>query len=230
MYYFLNKLYPTTFYSPYYEVIVSAAIGSGKSVISTVSMLCELYKVLCIVDPHDYFGIRPIGTWIVFALFSANKSLADDVNFQLVETFVNTSPWFRRKCSKVNWKSIRNQGLAEFPKNTAFVLGSSAMHIIGRAVLSACLDEGNFMKVKSEQAQESYLAIIRRMESRFLQMGGVLPGKIWLTSSPKHSTDFLSKRIAETRQTKRALIADQIPIWEIKEHLGLYSGEKFQLF
>lgn len=44
----LTKLFPTTFYSPYSEVILSLPIGSGKTTLSNISILYEIHKLLCL--------------------------------------------------------------------------------------------------------------------------------------------------------------------------------------
>jgi len=47
----LREIYPSPFYNDYNEVLVMLGIGNGKSTISNISCLYEIYKLLCLKDP-----------------------------------------------------------------------------------------------------------------------------------------------------------------------------------
>ena len=95
-----------------------------------------------------------------------------------------------------------------------------------------CLDEANFQRLKSEQAKEGYLTIKRRRESRFLGVGGMLPGKLLLMSSPKHTSDFLVDQIEAAKNSKKTLVVRDIPIWEVRKgsRKDVYCGRTFPVF
>lgn len=228
----LKTIYPTPFHSPYYEIIADMPIGSGK----TTTALCasisyEIYRLLCLRNPQNYYSILPDTTQIVFCLFSASKSLAEDVNWAVMSSVFETVPWFIKNCPITQQsRAGRMMGVA-LPKNVAVDLGSSSVHALGKAVFGGALDEANFQRVQSEQANTSYLALLRRMESRFLTAGGHIPGKLWLLSSPKYATDFLKLRIDQSRKSKKTRLIPPTPIWEIQSHkTGLYSGDTFSVY
>jgi len=95
-----------------------------------------------------------------------------------------------------------------------------------------CLDEANFQMIKSAQAYKSYVGILRRMESRFLEQKGRIPGILWLISSPEQTSDFLEKHISSSENAKRKFKVPFAPIWEIQGYRSeeLYAGETFRVF
>jgi len=190
----LTDLYPSPFYSPYFEVICNLPIGSGKSVISSSSLCYELYRMQCLKSPQKYYGIFPVDTPIVFSLFSVFRYLASDVNWGVFESYLSGSEWFVEHCMPKNGRWMnKTDYTCKMPNNIVIDLGYGAVSVLGKAVFGGSLDEANFYKTEtkkitgSDKAQEAYLSLIRRMESRFLQPDGTLPGKLWLTSSPKLS-------------------------------------------
>lgn len=44
----LKELYPIPLFSPYYEVILSACIGAGKTSCAVIGMLYDIHKLLCL--------------------------------------------------------------------------------------------------------------------------------------------------------------------------------------
>lgn len=227
----LFKIFPTTFYSPYTEVIASLPIGSGKTTLSNISILFEIHKLLCLKNPQTFYGIYPAGLGIAFVLFSSVKYLADDVNWKGIKSMMELSPWFKRHIPELH---LDKENMSVYlNKNVYIQLGSSSTQALGRAIFGGVLDEANFARGKSvDTAAENYSAILRRMESRFMQRGGSIPGKLFLVSSPRFATDFLSKRMDESRAVSRTYTIKDVPIWEVrrgssKDH---FCGETFPVF
>lgn len=227
----LYKIFPTTFYSPYTEVIASLPIGAGKTTLSNISILYEIHKLLCLKNPQTFYGIYPAGLGIAFVLFSSVKYLADDVNWKGLKSMMELSPWFKRHIPELH---LDKENMSVYlNKNVYIQLGSSSTQALGRAIFGGVLDEANFARGKSvDTAAENYSAILRRMESRFMQRGGSIPGKLFLVSSPRFATDFLSKRMEESRAVSRTYTIKDTPIWEVrkgsqKDH---FSGETFPVF
>lgn len=224
----LKRIYPTPFYSPFFEVVCLLPIGSGKTTTALVSLSYELYRLLCLRDPQDFYRLRPSTVKIVFTLFSASKSLADDVNWNVFGGFLKT-PWLKLHTGIPDEKG-KTEDTVHLNKGIDIELGSASIHAIGKAVFGGMLDEADHQRVKSQQAQTSYNEIIRRMESRFMRRGGVIPGKLWLVSAPKQSSDFLSVRIAESKKAKRTIVLSNIPLWVINPPEEGYSGKTFKVF
>lgn len=227
----LEKLYPTEFHSPCSEAIWSLPIGSGKTLNATVALLYEIYKLLCLKNPNEYYHLAS-GVRIVFALFSASLTLSADVNWNYFSALMASSPYFMKRCPVPTISNLKKTESVEFSKGVGIMLGSQATHALGKAVFGGLLDEANFMRSRADQAQENYTTIRRRRESRFQGMGGSIPGKLLLLSSPKHATDFLAEQINLCKSMPTVSITENIPIWEINKGTprDVYSGETFRVY
>lgn len=227
----LEEIYPSEFHSPYYELIWDLPIGAGKSLSCTSIILYEIYKLQCITNPHNFYVLAD-GTRIVFCIFSATLSLSTDVNWEYFENLLTASPYFQENCPLPGGKKLASKDSVVFPGDIAIDLGSRATHALGKAVFGASLDEANFQSTKSNQAHDGYLQLKRRRDSRFLGMGGSVPGKLILLSSPKLATDFLEEQKKVSRSISTVQIIENIPIWEIVKGTDkdIYSGECFQVF
>lgn len=222
----LKSIYPSPFMSVFNEVIISACIGAGKTTVSNVGMLYDLYRVLCLKNPQTYFSLMN-GTRIVFMIFSTSKLLASGVNFEYLEEFIGLSPYFSKiALMPKGKKSVYDKGI-EFPKNVAIEIGSQVRHSLGKAVFGAVIDEANFHSDNTNQAEEIYNGILRRIESRFFSNYHVLNGTLFVVSSPKSQNSFLEERIKKANNIKTSFILENIPIWEVKKHINNYCGEYF---
>lgn len=231
----LREIYPSPFISPVSEIIGLLPIGSGKSFTSNVSLMYEIYLLQCLKEPQKYFGIYPEDTKIVLVVFSSSLAVSENVNWPPIKGYLEKSPWFNRNCPVATdgrKKEISKDLIVDLPKNVSIQFGSTELHSIGRAVICGVLDEANFQREKSEQAYKSYTSIARRRESRFLKKGGWLPGKLWLISSPKFSSDFLSKRLEITKDISRVKKIYDTPIWVVNKgsYKDVYGGETFKVF
>jgi len=224
----LMRVHPTPVFSPFYEVMTSQPIGSGKSTSSLVSIAYEIYKMFCLKDPHEFYSILPRKVKLVFMLFSSTKTVGSDVNWSILSSYLDC-PWFR-KCPHFNSDFSLNTTsyIADLGGGVFAKVGSQSGQALGQAVFGGVLDEADFQNdtAQRNQAHESYLNLMRRMESRFLEKGGYIPGKLWLISSPKNETAFLSGRIKEINEkgSKHTMIIPATPIWEILE--GTSKGRK----
>lgn len=227
----LKTIFPTEFHSPYYELIWDLPIGSGKTLTATVILLYEIYKLQCLKNPHEYYGLAG-GIRIVFTIFSASLSLSTDVNWEYFEAFLTSSPYFIDNCPLPEGGKLKSKDSVVFPGNICIDLGSMATHALGKAVFGGMLDEANFQRVQSQQAKDGYLAIKRRRESRFMGVGGEVPGKLILLSSPRYSTDFLAEQKVSSRGIQSVFTIENVPIWEIRKNSekDFYSGKTFQVF
>ena len=93
----LGEIFPNPFYSPYLEVIMTGAIGTGKSSIAVIGMLYDLCKVLCLEKPQEHFKLLNT-TIIAFALMNVTKDLARAVNLDMVHAYLTESPILNASC------------------------------------------------------------------------------------------------------------------------------------
>lgn len=221
----LTEIYPNEFYRPYKEVILSCAIGVGKSTVTDISVLYELHCLLCLKNPAVFYGLMPTDT-IVLAIFSSTKENVSDVNWKKIKEAIMESPWFKTRL-ELDALEPKIKSL-DLTKNISIQLGSRYQHAIGRDVLTGIIDEGN-NKVISDQAKINYNEITRRRESRF-KNGFNVPGIIWLVSSPKTVDDFLNERIKISTLDPSVKVVDNLPTWVVKADVAGYCGKKFNVF
>lgn len=221
----LKKVFPNPFYSPYVEVAFTGAIGIGKTTIARIIPMYDLYKLLLLKDPHKKFNLIKTDQ-IVIALFNATLDLAEDVLYEPFKNLISNSDFFQ---SMLDVDSGRKTKEIRFKNNIGIIVGSRFTHTLGMAVFGGILDEANFSDKVKDQAYNSYTAILRRMQSRFLQKGGKVPGHLCLVSSKRSANDFLEVHIEKSRGREGFIVFDY-PVWKVKEHLGLYSGKTFKVF
>lgn len=53
----LKKLFPTNLDTAYNNLILSGAIGLGKSFIAVICMLYMLYRTMCLKNPYTHYGL-----------------------------------------------------------------------------------------------------------------------------------------------------------------------------
>jgi hypothetical protein len=227
----LKQIYPVPMFSPYYEVILSAAIGAGKSTVSTIGMLYDIHKLFCLKNPQEYYGLTQ-NTTIAFSLFSATLSLATDVNWTSLVDALRESPYFCENLtdSKVLDNNAKTS-MIPLTKNIGLQIGSNFKHTIGKAVFGSLLDEASFQSKTGEndQAQKTYDALSSRADSRYANsiLINPLPGHQWLASSPKLATDFLAIKVKKSEGRKGVLVKKDIALWHAKPHL--LSGDVFHV-
>lgn len=225
----LKEIYPIPMFSPYYEIILSACIGAGKTSCSVIGMLYDIHKLFCLKNPQAYYGLTQ-NTTIAFSLFSATLSLATDVNWTSLVEALRESPYFCENLtdSKVLDNNAKTS-MIPLTKKIGLQIGSNFKHTIGKAVFGSLLDEASFQSKTSEndQAQKTYDALSSRADSRYANsvLLNPLPGHQWLASSPKLATDFLAKKIKKSEGRRGVLVKKDIALWHAKPHL--MKGDKF---
>jgi hypothetical protein len=220
----MADIYPSPFYTRYNEVLLSTAIGLGKSTITCGAIAAyEEYKLLCLKNPAEYYGLLS-NSVIVTALFSSTMDLVTGVNWPKLRDSMIMSPWFKKRLNLTDTEpKIKSLDLT---KNVAIQLGSRTQHAISRDVLIAIVDEGN-AGVLNDQVRENYNEIYRRRKSRF-EDGFRVPGILLACSSPKSEDDFINSRIKQKADDPGVLVVDNVAEWDVKDK-G-YCGKKFFLF
>lgn len=206
----------------YNEVILSGAIGIGKSTLGEISLCRQLYEIGCLRNPQRTYGLRS-GSTIALVNFSVSEKLAQKVVFDAISENIKMSPWFSK-----NFNPERTKSELRFPKNIWVTCSSSTPHsVLGLNVIAAILDETNFMGELSkdqrsgykkwehiDNAQILYTSIKRRIKSRF-EMFGRLPGILLLISSKRTVSDFTERRILEAGDEKHVFVSERA-LWEAK--------------
>jgi len=217
----LKEIYPTPYHSPYWLVILRGAIGLGKTTLACTGIAYDIYRLLCMRSPQKALGVIE-STKIVFAIMNMTLGLATDVVWDKLSRMFGTSPWFTSQMAKM--PRINKESL--FPKRIDIFVGSRIGHTLGKDVIGAIIDEANFEVLKG-QVQETFTSLLRRIQSRFMQAGGVIPGRIWIVSSESEKGAALNK-LADQYRKKRGVCEIKAALWEVIPER--YSGRFFKVF
>lgn len=221
-----KELYPTPYYSPYQEIVLTGAIGLGKSTMSLLITLYDVCRMLSLENPHKHYNLIE-STVISFALMNATKGLAGSVLYAQIIEWIEASPYFKSKLSPKN----HNRSL--FINNIDITMGSRGRDMLGQATAGAIFSEINDMNVVGNQAQDNFDTIATRRESRFGGKGAgkEILGHLILDSSNKGARSFIDDRIEDKRRNN---INDfkifSFSHWKAKWFLGNYSGEFFRVY
>lgn len=221
----LNEL----FSGGYQEAIFTGSIGWGKTFLASIGVCRVLYELSCLHDPHKTLGIAH-DTNIAVVCLSVNEQLAVKVAFENIATKIKASPYFQQHFAfEPTKKELR------FPNNIwVAARATTDSSALGLNVVSALLDETNFMPTKGkdaarmgyvDHAEVIYSSIQRRMKSRF-QKKGKLPGMLFVVSSKKTTDDFTARRVRESRADGAVFVRDY-SLWDVKREN--YAPETFHV-
>jgi hypothetical protein len=212
----LKKIFPTNIDTAYNTLILSGAIGLGKSFVAVIAMLYMLYRMLCLKDPYLHYGLQSIDK-ITFSFINITLDAAKGVAWDKCQQLLQSSSWFLSK-GKVNKKDIPEW---QPSKNIELLYGSLPRHVIGRAVFASFADEVSFqpnqdINAQKEKAKKLISTVDARMQSRFMK-GEKLPTLHILASSKRTDQSFLESYIEMKKKndSKTTLIIDE-PQWVIR--------------
>ena len=211
----------------------TGAIGIGKNYFADMALAYMLYLLSVYVNPQMEFDLAP-GSSIVFIAQSMSQNLAKKVLFGQFADRLRLSPYFQKFFPF-------DPGLVSelrFPNSiSVYPVGGNDTAAIGMNVFGGVIDELNFMSrtrdsqmtrfthdEEFDQAERLYTTLIRRMQSRFMQMGR-LPGKLLLISSVNYPGDFTDRKIDEAKKDKTIFVM-KLSAWESLPK-DRFSGETF---
>lgn len=214
-----------------WEVIMTGSIGMGKSTVTGLICTYHLHRCLCLRDPALFFGLGKKSK-IVFGIYALSLETAEEVGFYILrDQMIQDSPFFRDLYPKKN----KGNNRIVMPKNISILLGSNALHAAGKNIFWISIDEVNLMKKKKEEgntskAHELANAASRRLESRFLQQGGGVPGCVILIGSAASESDFTAQRIRTVKDTPgRYVVRGNAWTFGKPKKLSGYCGKKFRV-
>ena len=228
----LKKIFPNNMDTAYNTIILTGAIGIGKSFVAVIAELYMMYKMLCLKDPYLYYGMQPIDK-ISFSMISFTLDAARGVAWDKMQQLLQSSPWFMSHgkitgTDNLIWKPTKKPGQIG---TIELVVGSKESHITGRAVFCAFTDEVNFSAVTTDadKIKKKMSNLISktdaRMISRFLR-GNKLPTLNIIASSKNSDQSYLDTYIETKKknESKTTLIIDEAQ-WVVDERKNL--KEKF---
>lgn len=190
----------------YSEALITGGIGIGKTTVASIILPYLVHWVLCLKDPHAYYGLLP-GSRIAFMQMSTSEKQALEVVFGDIKARIQYARWFRDRYPPD--PAFKNQ--LRFPKDVWIIPGDSAETTFeGYNILGGILDEGDSHKVTKtrDYAEQGYTAISSRITSRFQDRGFLL-----IIGQQKSATGFMSRKYQEFRERKDAY-AVRLAIWD----------------
>lgn len=223
----------------YSESLLVGSIGSAKSTIAIYLMAYQVYLLSCYKNPQLVFGLDP-SSELLIVFQSINASLSKAVDYNRFRSLIAKAPYFENHF--MFNRKIESE--MRFANNIIIKpVSGEETAAIGQNVISAILDEVNFMAVTDKskksidggtfhQAIAVYNSIARRRKSRFLSHGK-LPGMVCIVSSKRYPGQFTDQKEEEARQQLQETGESSIyvydkRVWEIKP--WEFSGETFTLF
>ena len=113
------------------EIILTGAIGVGKTTIAVVGMSYILYRLMCLKNPAKYYGIGS-NSKIVFAFFNVGLDLSYGVAYSKLNSLLMNSPWFMER-GRIYGKNEKKQFYLP-NKKIEFRVGSQDRHGLGQDI------------------------------------------------------------------------------------------------
>lgn len=208
---FLRKLYPDEITTSNTMIVLSLALGTGKTSVSVVMAAYTLCRYLHMKD-LTYAGVNDESkpTILLFNHTSSNKAYQECI--KPMKDAMSQSVFFSSKA---------------YPYHHKFkIVGDSlrSNKAVGTNLIFASFSEVNFVNAKKMRARMN--TIINRYTNRFMKLDGFL-GNIILDSSPAGTDslveDFLRKTPFDIKIIRAA-------VWEVKGFLGGFSKETFDVY
>jgi len=170
--------------------------NSGKDHTSTIGVAYVVYKLLCLRNPTEYYGVAP-GEAIDIINIAINAQQAKNVFFKGFKNKIRRSPWFEGKY-------YDKTDSIEFDHAITVYSGHSERESHeGLNLFIAILDEisgfgeGTALTKDGKTAENIYKAFRGTVDSRFAQHG-----KVVLLSFPRYEDDFISQKYDQAVKTK----------------------------
>jgi hypothetical protein len=211
------------------QVVLTGAIGTGKTTIAIIAVAYVLYNLLCLKNAWEYFG-KPSTGQMGVSFFNLTKSLGESRGFAKLQAFLLSSPWFLR-AAMPQPKTKSGVQYLEFPL-LRYILASpyaKGFGTIGEDVIAGIMDEVDSPTESAKQKArvlKAYEATVRRFESRFT-IQGLSIGRLFLVASKQEELSFINTFIAQMKNSDKVLIFD-IPLWEAQPR-HYFSGARFNV-
>lgn len=207
------------------------AHNSGKTFVSALSILYEIYLLTCMIDPLKLL----MSSNIVIALLSQDNSTAvSQLGGEIYRGLTQAQCFKGSIKDKLSFSKLDGDGV----KLTDYLLvraGSMLGTVIGTNLYCGCLDEANMPspRISAENLVDYRLKIYHEMLDRktaTFKSAPKMSGILWLTSSPTDEGDVIGERIDEVKRAglTTTLIRDNIARWEARTDIK--TKETFQFF
>lgn len=229
----LKEVYPAPLITRYDEIIISAATRSGKSTSSAISMLYEIYKLLCMVDPAGYYLGKSTGRLVIGLLSFSEDNIKKYVKD--IENGLTISPFFKDRVPKELSMSNITKGGTHITDNIILSAGSSETRLTGGDLFCCVADEANIKPKNAAEADfvsdriKMWDDVIDR-KTATLSKAPAMSGILWMVSSPTENNDVINERIYQVNKnnnTERIKIMDNISRWFARNEMSENTFEFF---
>lgn len=207
-------------------IVLTGAIGIGKSTVAVVALAYIVYKLTLLRNPWWTFNLAESSAMAV-SFFNLTKGLSSTRGFAKMQAFLQKSYHFQN----LPGSTVRG---SKFPvmelSPLEWLLSSPAAQgfgTLGADVIAGILDEidSPTESVKSKQkVVKAYENTFRRFESRFVVRGCSL-GKLFIVASKQDEHSFIDVFVEKMKNSGRVLVFD-IPLWEAKPS-SYFCGRTF---
>jgi hypothetical protein len=200
----------------YSEAWFEEGIGSGKSFkMSCIMIIFQIY-LLCLRSPQLYFKADKASK-IAIMNMSISERNAVKVIFSEIKQKIDACPWFNerpweRDDARMPDPNCKSE--LRFKNNMFIIPGSSSWRTaVGYNIIVGCMDEAASYRKSdnSDQADDIYHALQRRLGSRFEDRGAIIGA-----GSPMYENDFLESKIKEGEDPTSKVYSKRRPLWESK--------------
>ena len=217
----------------YYEIVFTGATRTGKTSTAVSDCAYNLYKLMCLRNPQEYFNLKAITNISIF-FFNLTVTLAQGVAFKEMMNTLKVSPWFMEHGhmtqSEENPIYIPEGGLITMK------FGSDASQALGQATYCVVFDECSFAAAGIKDVNKAkarmkakYDTLVARVTGTFVKHGEVF-GKLYVISSKNSDSDFMEEYV----QTQKAAGNEHMyifdkPQWEVWPASKYSSNRKFKV-
>jgi hypothetical protein len=228
-----------------FQTFDGGATGTGKTHKAHITQMYQLYLLSCFDRPVRLWPRLSSNTPLVFVFQSVQERVTKRVIYEPFRDMFTNIPFVKKN---LIWDRDK-ENVLHLNNNVQVVPALAAVNnIVGQGIVSAILDEVNFMSVvedskqvvgargqggKFDQAQVIYNNLTRRRKSRFITKGPS-PGIISVLSSVRYLGDFMDRRLEEinnkrgTPEEEKDVVVIRRAQYEAQPEED-YSGQKFRL-
>lgn len=208
-----------------YIIVLTGAMGVGKTYIACVGISYIIYLIHCLKDPFSFLGKASSGKLAV-SFFNLNKSMSDTLGYQKLQHILYHSPWFIKNALRVK-EGKTNEVQMPLVDCLLSSPNSQGYGITGGDTITGILDEvdsPNAGLTQKKKVLATYEQTIGRFKNRFVSTTGSL-GKFFIVSSKQETMGFIDTFIAERKNDPSVLVFD-LAKWEANPDIN-HSGKKF---
>lgn len=201
----------------YKELVANCGMRSGKSLLASVIVCYELFKLLSVGDVTKYYGL-PKGQDLFIVCVSKSEQQSKDTIFGHVEARIENCEWFMSR------KPIRHQSPNEYIfqcKNSRVILRgdhSNSSSLAGRTAKCIVLDE--VARFKDTDGPSSGSIVYETLKRAGATFGD--EAKMILISSPLYKDDFFMRTFREAENDPTSLTF-HIATWEANPKISFES-------